>query len=109
MKKPIKINSNRAPINEEEIKQQKNFQNIWQKQYQRPKPLYKNPKFFGALIIIICLIAVIAIETFEKKEETQKENKNESKVSIKSNQDAITTDTIRSNDTVLQHSETEIK
>ena len=71
MKKPIKINSNRAPINEEEIKQQKNFQNIWQKQYQRPKPLYKNPKFFGALIIIICLIAVIAIETFEKKEEIQ--------------------------------------
>ena len=70
MKKPIKINSDRTPLTNEEIKQHQNFKATWQKQYKKPKPLYKNPKFFGGLIMIICLIAVILIETFEKKEAT---------------------------------------
>jgi hypothetical protein len=67
MKKPIKINTNRASLNSDEIKQHQNFKNIWQKQYLKPKPFYKNPKFFGGVIIILILSIVVILETFEKK------------------------------------------
>lgn len=68
MKKPIKINTNREPLSSDEIKQHQNFKNTWQKQYLKPKPFYKNPKFFGGVIIILTLCVVVIIETFEKKE-----------------------------------------
>lgn len=66
MKKPIKINTNREPLSSDEIKQHQNFKNTWQKQYQKPKPFYKNPKFFGGVVLILITIVVLIIDMVEK-------------------------------------------
>lgn len=75
MKKPIKINTDRAPINSDEIKQHQNFKHTWQKQYQKPTPFYRKPKFFGAVILLLCLVVVLIIEYNESNEAEQKTKK----------------------------------
>lgn len=67
MKKPIKINTNRANLSSDEIKKHQNFKSTWQKQYLKPKPFYKNPKFFGGVIILTIVAVVIIIDIFEKR------------------------------------------
>jgi hypothetical protein len=67
MKKPIKINTNRAPLSSDEIKKHQNFKSTWQKQYLKPKPFYKNPKFFGGVIILTIVAVVMIIDTLEKR------------------------------------------
>jgi hypothetical protein len=69
MKKPIKINTNRAPLTSDEIKKHQNFKQTWQKQYAKPKPFYKNPKFFGGLILILITAVVVVLEYYEKRED----------------------------------------
>jgi hypothetical protein len=69
MKKPIKINTNREPLSSDEIKSHQNFKSTWQKQYLRPKPFYKNPKFFGGFIVLVVIGVVIILDVFEKRNE----------------------------------------
>ncbi|HRG58494.1 MAG TPA: hypothetical protein PK323_06010 [Bacteroidia bacterium] len=68
MKKPIKINTDRDPISSDEIKEHQNFKHTWQKQYLKPKPFYRKPKFFGAVILLLCMVVVLIIDYNENKE-----------------------------------------
>jgi len=63
-----KININREPITTEEINKNKNFKNVIGNAYKIPKPMYKTPKFFGAMVLIVVVTTVIVLEYFNKKE-----------------------------------------
>ena len=90
MKKPIKINTNRAPLSTDEIKKHQNFKQTWQKQYAKPKPFYKNPKFFGGLILILITAVVVVLEYYEKREnQTQSIKSEKTKSSNRMNSDTI--------------------
>jgi len=68
MKKPIKINTNRDPLSNDEIKRHQNFKNTWQNQYIKPKLFYKNPKFFWGVMLIMTIVIVLIIDSVEQKE-----------------------------------------
>jgi len=75
MKKPIKINTDRTPLSSDEINHHQNFKNMWKDQYLKPKPFYKKPKFFGAVILILTTAIVVIIDNFEKGNHTKKIDK----------------------------------
>lgn len=71
MKKPVKINTNREPLSSDEIKKHQNFKNTWKNHYLKPKPFYKNPKFFGGALLILTTVVVLIIDAVEKKNASQ--------------------------------------
>jgi hypothetical protein len=69
-----KINKDREPITSEEINQQKNFKSVLNSYYKLPKKhLYRSPKLFGAIIIIIAVSAVVLLENLNDAKDKSKE------------------------------------
>lgn len=69
-----KINTNREPLSEKDIEKGKNFKTVYQNYYKIPKPLYKNKKFLGAIIIISILTLVLILDSIESNKTELNEN-----------------------------------
>jgi hypothetical protein len=77
-----KINKNREPITSEEINQNKNFKSVLNSYYKFPKkPLYKSPKLFGAVMIIIALAVLVVIENINDREDKRNDVQHENCIS----------------------------
>jgi hypothetical protein len=67
-----KININREELSTEEINKHKNFKNVIGNAYKIPKPLYKTPKFFGGILLIVAIATVLFLEYIGSDDTIQK-------------------------------------
>lgn len=88
-----KINTNREPLSEKDIEKGKNFKTVYQNYYKIPKPLYKNKKFLGAIIIISILTLVLILDSIESNKSSN-EVKTDSLQTNTNQTDTIKQDTI---------------
>ncbi len=80
--KEYKLNKDYKEPSEKDVRKYKDFGKLshaYEKMTKRPKPLYKNPKIFLALVIIALLAWLLAEEFSENKKSDETPTKIENK------------------------------